>query len=244
MRFKKPKWILMSNLNHLAIIMDGNGRWAENKKLSRTEGHKMGSNVVRDISSWCAKSNISFLSLFAFSTENWERPKLEVDFLMRLLEKYLVEELPTYEENNICFRVIGDISFFKSSLQKLIIDLEDRTKNNTALTQILALNYGAKDEISRAILKVFNYINEQNLLHLNKFDMQKLIENNLDTADFPPVDLLIRTGGEQRISNFLLWQCAYAELYFSKTLFPDFNSFELEKIIEDYSTRNRRFGRL
>ncbi|WP_408941369.1 polyprenyl diphosphate synthase [Helicobacter sp. MIT 14-3879] len=219
--------------------MDGNGRWAKQKGLNRTEGHKEGVKVVRKITRWCAKNSISYLSLYAFSTENWLRPKIEVDFLMKLLEKYLKNEDKTYEENNIRFKAIGDIGCFSDKLKKMINSLEIKTANNSSLTQILALNYGSKDEIARAFLKISKEGIENNA---TKYDVISKLESNLDTAGIPDVDLLIRTGGEIRLSNFLLYQCAYAELYFSKTLFPDFNIIELEKIIKSYKQRYRRFG--
>ena len=217
--------------------MDGNGRWAKERNLKRTEGHKEGVNVVRDITKWCAKNNISFLSLYAFSTENWSRPKIEVNFLMKLLEEYLVK-VSTYMDNNIKFRVIGDMNGFSNKLRDLILSLEEKTSKNTSLTQILALNYGSKDELARAVSKTKIPNNA------TKDEILRLIESNLDTANIPDVDLLIRTGGEKRLSNFLLLQSAYAELYFCNTLFPDFKSDELEKIIGDFKKRNRRFGNI
>ena len=249
-----------NTLNHLAIIMDGNGRWAQNRALPRTDGHKEGANAVREITKWCAKNHIQYLTLYAFSTENWQRPKKEVDFLMKLLEKYLKNEERTYGENNIRFKAIGDISAFSQKLRDLIAHLESKTAQNTALTQILALNYGAKDEIARAIMKM---IDSRKLWRESsvdsgescesthkslestpesKADILAEFESALDTANIPPVDLLVRTGGEMRLSNFLLYQCAYAELYFSKTLFPDFKVAELERIIADFKSRHRRFG--
>ena len=299
---------ISNTLNHLAIIMDGNGRWAKNRALPRTDGHKEGANAVREITKWCAKNHIQYLTLYAFSTENWLRPKKEVDFLMRLLEKYLKNEERTYSDNNICFKAIGDISAFSPKLRDLIVALELKTAQNTALTQILALNYGAKDEAARAIMKMIDSrkahesatpslrdshesttpslrdlatpnrgnqkLNELSLRDLasvqswqfaefanevkqpstkkspkssadsqkSKADILAEFESALDTANIPPVDLLIRTGGEMRLSNFLLYQCAYAELYFSKTLFPDFKVAELERIIADFKSRHRRFG--
>lgn len=228
-----------NSINHLAIIMDGNGRWAQQQGLKRTDGHKAGVNVVRDITKWCAKNKISYLSLYAFSTENWLRPKLEVDFLMKLLEKYLKNEINTYEENNIRFKAIGDISVFSKRLRSLITSLEEKTASNSALTQILALNYGSKDEIVRTIIKLNN---EYNINSLNKDEILSSFEACLDTSGIPSVDLLIRTGGEMRLSNFLLYQCSYAELYFTKTLFPDFKVEELTRIIKHYERRHRRFG--
>lgn len=281
---------ISNTLNHLAIIMDGNGRWAKNRALPRTEGHKEGANAVREITKWCAKNHIQYLTLYAFSTENWLRPKKEVDFLMRLLEKYLKNEERTYSDNNIRFKAIGDISAFSPKLRDLIVALELKTAQNTALTQILALNYGAKDEAARAIMKMIDsrkaresatpslrdshestapslrdlaldkswqfaeFANEVKQpstkkspkssadSQKSKADILAEFESALDTANIPPVDLLIRTGGEMRLSNFLLYQCAYAELYFSKTLFPDFKVAELERIIADFKSRHRRFG--
>lgn len=284
--------------------MDGNGRWAKARGLKRTEGHKEGTKVVRKITKWCAQRKIAYLSLYAFSTENWLRPSIEVDFLMKLLEKYLKNERKTYMENDIRFKVIGDIRDFSRKLRNLIDELQTLTARNSSLTQILALNYGSKDELARAFIKANDMLKsrdlEQNPLNLgrdstrdsaknamdssdfgarfsqdsmkdsaherestrdsaialdfardfatptnaplSKKDALHLLESNLDTAGIPPVDLLIRTGGEMRLSNFLLLQSAYAELYFSKTLFPDFKSDDLEKIIGIYKKRNRRFG--
>ena len=221
--------------------MDGNGRWAQNKNLKRTDGHKEGVNVVRNIIQWCVKNSIKYLSLYAFSTENWNRPKIEVEFLMKLLEKYLVSESKTYMDNDIRFKAIGDIDRFSLRLKNLIFDLEKSTAKNNSLTQILALNYGSRDEMARVFLKLKN--SKLDSLK-SKNEILNAIELNLDTANTPDVDLLIRTGGEMRLSNFLLYQSAYAELYFSKTLFPDFNTSELEAIILEYKNRIRRFGNI
>ena len=218
---------------HLAIIMDGNGRWAKEQGLQRTAGHKQGAKVVRHITEHCAKIGIKYLTLYTFSTENWSRPKLEVEYLMRLLNEYLEKEIETYQKNNIRFKAIGDLSKFSKKLQNTIEKTQELTKNNTALTQILALNYGSRDEITRAVQKLVENnqeINEEN------------ITQNLDTKDIPQVDLLIRTSGEVRISNFLLWQCAYSEMFFTKTYWPEFSSDELDDIISDFSKRERRFG--
>ncbi|RDU73575.1 di-trans,poly-cis-decaprenylcistransferase [Helicobacter anseris] len=227
----------MNELAHLAIIMDGNGRWAQAQNKARIEGHKAGAKIVRDITIWCAKNTIEYLTLYAFSTENWKRPKAEVNFLMKLLLKYLKSEKKTYLDNNIRFKAIGDISLFNNPLKEMILDLEECTKNNTNLTQILALNYGSRDEILRCFQKIFHKYTAETIL-------EKIIQENLDTAGIPDVDLLIRTGGEQRISNFLLWQISYAELHFTQTFWPDFNTQELESIITNFKQRNRRFGGL
>jgi undecaprenyl diphosphate synthase len=218
---------------HIAMIMDGNGRWAKERGLKRTAGHKKGAEVVREITTYCAKIEIKYLTLYAFSTENWERPKLEVEFLMNLLDKYLKEELKVYLENNIKFKAIGDLTRFSKALQNRIQKTEELTKQNTGLTQVLALNYGSKDEIIRAIKK----LNEKEL-EVN----EKNLESCLDTAGMPPVDIMIRTSGEVRLSNYLLWQNAYSEMFFTQTYWPDFTESELDDIISDFSKRERRFG--
>lgn len=236
----------MQTLKHIAIIMDGNGRWAQNRGKNRTFGHKEGAKVVREITQYCANKNIAFLTLYAFSTENWQRPKQEVDFLMRLLERYLKSELKVYQKNNIRFVAIGDISALSENLQNLIRLTQTQTAQNTGLTQLLALNYGSKDELSRSVLSLYK---SGELARLSALDsanclsgITRGIESHLDTKIAGDVDLLIRTGGEKRLSNFLLWQCAYAELFWTKTLFPDFTPNELEKIIEKFHKRTRRFG--
>ena len=218
---------------HIAMIMDGNGRWAKERGLKRTAGHKKGAEVVREITTYCAKIGIKYLTLYAFSTENWKRPKLEVEYLMKLLEKYLKNELETFMQNSIRFKAIGDLSKFSKGLQKTIKDIEEKTSKNSGLTQVLALNYGSKDEIIRAIKK----LNEKNL-EIN----EKNFESCLDTAGFGDVDLLIRTSGEIRLSNYLLWQNAYAEMFFTQTYWPDFSESELDDIISDFIKRERRFG--
>ena len=195
----------------------------------------MGAKTVREITEYCAKIGVKYLTLYAFSTENWNRPKLEVEYLMKLLEKFLKNEYETLMKNNIRFKVIGDLSRFSKSLQKSIKDIEEKTSKNSGLTQVLALNYGSKDEIIRAIKK----LNEKNL-EIN----EKNFESCLDTAGFGDVDLLIRTSGEIRLSNYLLWQNAYAEMFFTNTLWPDFSVDELEDIIIEFNKRQRRFGGL
>jgi undecaprenyl diphosphate synthase len=218
---------------HIAIIMDGNGRWAKERGLKRTAGHEEGAKVVRNITTHCSNIGIKYLTLYAFSTENWTRPKLEVEFLMKLLEKYFKSELPIYLKHNVKFKAIGDRSKFSKNLQKIINDTEEKTAHCTGLTQILALNYGSRDEITRAVKK----LNEQNLEVT-----QDNINSCLDTANIPDVDLLIRTSGEVRISNYLLWQIAYAEMFFTNTYWPEFSCNELDDIISDFNKRERRFG--
>ena len=218
---------------HVAMIMDGNGRWAKERGLKRTAGHKKGAEVVREITTYCAKIGIKYLTLYAFSTENWKRPKLEVEYLMKLLDKYLKEELKVYLENNIKFRAIGDLSKFSKTLQNRIIKTQEVTSSCTGLTQVLALNYGSKDEIVRAVKK----LNERGLEVT-----EENIESCLDTSGIPPVDIMIRTSGEVRLSNYLLWQNAYSEMFFTQTYWPDFTQGELDDIISDFSRRERRFG--
>ena len=213
--------------------MDGNGRWAKERGLQRTAGHEQGAKVVRHITTHCGKIGIEYLTLYAFSTENWARPKLEVDFLMRLLEKYLKNELNVYLENNVRLKVIGDTSKFSLNLQKVIEETQNKTAHCTGLTQVLALNYGSRDEITRAIRK---------MVELKVEITKENINNHLDTAGLPEVDLLIRTSGEVRVSNFLLWQSAYAEMFFTQTYWPEFTPNELDDIISDFNRRGRRFG--
>lgn len=218
---------------HIAMIMDGNGRWAKEKGLKRTAGHEEGAKTVRKITKHCSELGIKYLTLYAFSTENWERPKLEIEFLMKLLEKYLKSELEVYLENSIRFKAIGDLSRFSGSLQEIIKQTEEKTENGKNLTQVLALNYGSQDEILRAIKK----LNERKL-EVTKENF----EFCLDTQGIPDVDMLIRTSGEIRLSNYLLWQNAYAELFFTKTYWPEFTTNELDDMISDFMNRERRFG--
>jgi len=230
--------LLVSNIvheipKHIAIIMDGNGRWAREKGLNRTAGHEEGAKIVRKVTIHCSDIGIKYLTLYAFSTENWSRPRLEVEFLMKLLERYFKSELPIYLENNVKFRAIGDLSKFSRKLQYIIKDTEEKTAKCTGLTQVLALNYGSRDEIVRAVKK----LNEKNIEV-----SEENINNYLDTIDMPDVDMLIRTSGEVRISNYLLWQSAYAEMFFTQTYWPEFDTNELDDIISDFHKRERRFG--
>ncbi|MDX1296109.1 MAG: di-trans,poly-cis-decaprenylcistransferase [Sulfurimonadaceae bacterium] len=225
----------MSNIaQHVAIIMDGNGRWAEARGLKRIKGHEKGADAVRAVTEFCAaQDNIKRLTLYTFSTENWKRPKLEVEFLMKMLERYLRDELPTYLKNNIRFEPVGDLSRFSASLQKTIEEVRTKTAHCDGLTQSLALNYGSKDEIVRAVNR---------LITEGKSIDEEAISEALDCPC--DIDLLIRTGGDHRLSNFLLWQAAYAELFFTDTLWPDFDADELKKIIGEFTTIERRFGGL
>lgn len=224
----------MNRAKHIAIIMDGNGRWAELQGKKRVKGHEKGAEVVKSITTYCSNSkDIERLTLYAFSTENWKRPRLEVEFLMKLLERYLKNELPVYLQNNVRFEPIGDIRAFSKSLQKTIKDVEDKTSHCDGLVQSLALNYGAQDELLRAINTIKKC--EEDITEI-------MLSNALDCKH--DVDLLIRTGGDHRLSNFLLWQSAYAELFFTDTLWPDFTTDDLEKIIKKFTKVERRFGGL
>lgn len=224
----------MNRALHVAMIMDGNGRWAEARGEKRVKGHEEGAKVVRNITTFCSNHpDIERLTLYAFSTENWKRPRLEVEFLMKLMERYLKNELETYIKNNVRFEPIGDIRAFSKSLQKTIKEVEEKTAHCDGLVQSLALNYGSHDEILRAI----------NLLKNETSDItEEMFSNALDSKH--QVDIMIRTGGDHRISNFLLWQISYAELFFIDTLWPDFNEDEFSKILSDFKTRDRRFGGL
>ncbi len=223
----------MNRPRHIAIIMDGNGRWAQQRGWKRIKGHEKGAEVVRHITTYCANhSEIEVLTLYAFSTENWKRPKMEVEFLMKLLDNWLQKELPTYQKENVRFDVIGDISRFSKALQERIAYTKEATKNNTKLTQVLALNYGGRDEIVRACQRARASGQE-----ISEESFEKFMD-----AQLGDVDMLIRTGGEKRISNFLLWRIAYAELFFTDTLWPDFTPDELAELIEEFRTRHRRFG--
>lgn len=227
--------------NHLAIIMDGNGRWAKQKGFLRTLGHENGVKSVRTTISACVKLGIKNLTLYAFSTENWNRPRLEVEMLMKLLVKSLKKELPTFTKNNIKLNAIGDLSLLPEKVQAQLRDVLDQTKDNTQMTLTLALSYGSRAELIKAV-KEISFKVKNNLISEADID-ESVINNHLYTSDLPDVDLLVRTSGEQRISNFLLWQIAYSELYFTEVLWPDFTEEELYKALLTYQNRERRFGK-
>ena len=224
----------MNPLNHVAIIMDGNGRWGLKNKKSRNEGHKSGLKTVEKIINYSLKKEIKFLTLFAFSTENWKRPFKEVDYLFKLLEKFLSEKISILDEKNIKLKIIGQKNF-STKLNNIIKLSEKKTKYNKKLQINLALNYGSKIEIINSIrlsIKKKIKINEKN------------IENNLYTSGVPDPDILIRTGNTKRLSNFLLWQLAYTEIFFEKKLWPDFNEKDYNKIINSYKKIKRNFGNI
>ncbi|MBU5459819.1 isoprenyl transferase [Anaerostipes sp. MSJ-23] len=233
----------MENLNvpqHVAIILDGNGRWAKKKHLPRNVGHAQGSKTVEKIIEDANDMGIKYLTVYAFSTENWKRPQDEVNALMKLLRDYLKICIKRANKNNMKVRVIGDISGLSEDLQQKILELEEASKNNTGINFTIALNYGSRDEMVRAMKAMTDDIEARNL---KKEDItEDTFKNYLDTKELPDPDLLIRTSGEERLSNFMLWQLAYTEFYFTDVLWPDFNKKELKKAIEYYNGRDRRFG--
>ncbi|WP_026712691.1 isoprenyl transferase [Flavobacterium daejeonense] len=226
---------------HLAIIMDGNGRWAKQQGLLRTIGHENGTKSVRITIENCAKLGIENLTLYAFSTENWNRPKLEVETLMKLLIKSLQKELITLQNNNIRLNAIGNLDMMPKSAQKELLEVMEKTKNNTQMTLTLALSYGSREEIVSAVKKIADKV-KNNIISIDSID-DSIINKHLYTQNLPDVDLLIRTSGEHRISNFLLWQIAYAELFFSEVMWPDFREEHLYEALISYQKRERRFGK-
>jgi undecaprenyl diphosphate synthase len=226
---------------HLAIIMDGNGRWAKQKGFLRAFGHENGTKSVRLTVETCAKLGIANLTLYAFSTENWNRPKLEVDTLMKLLINSLKKELKTLQDNNISLNTIGNIELLPQSAQKELLDVIEKTKGNSRMVLTLALSYGSREEIINAVKKISDKV-KNNIISIDAID-ESIINQHLYTQNLPDVDLLIRTSGEHRISNFLLWQIAYAELYFTEVLWPDFKEEDLYEAIISYQKRERRFGK-
>jgi len=226
---------------HIAVIMDGNGRWAKQQGAARIFGHQNAIKAVRDTVEGCAELGIQYLTLFAFSTENWERPKLEVDALMNLLVNTINDELDTLNKNNIQLRTIGNTAALPESVQKKLNFGIENTKANTGLTLILALNYSGRWDILNALSEISRRIEEK---ELSSGDIRDdLIREHLSTKAFPDPELLIRTSGEQRISNFYLWQSAYTELYFSPVFWPDFRKTDLIQAIDDFRHRERRFGK-
>jgi len=227
--------------SHLAIIMDGNGRWAKQQGFIRTLGHESGSKSVKKIIQECLDLGVNYLTLYAFSTENWNRPKLEVDTLMRVLINSLKKELKTMQEGNIKMNAIGNIDKLPKNAQKQLADVIDKTKENTKMTLTLALSYGSREELVN-VVKIISDKVKNNIISIDAID-DSIINEHLYTHNLPDVDLLIRTSGEHRISNFLLWQIAYAELYFTDVLWPDFTEQDLHEAIISYQKRERRFGK-
>jgi undecaprenyl diphosphate synthase len=226
---------------HVAIIMDGNGRWAKQKGKLRVFGHENGVKTVRSTVENCVRLKIEYLTLYTFSTENWKRPKLEVDTLMRLLVSSLKKELKTFIKNNVRLNTIGDITHLPKKAYKELLEVMSKTRENTGMTLTLALNYGAREELKNAVKQIADKV-KNNIISPDSID-ETIINNHLYTHNLPDVDLLIRTSGEHRISNFLLWQIAYAELYFIDVFWPDFSEENLVQAIQNYQNRERRFGK-
>ena len=226
---------------HVAVIMDGNGRWAKNQGLMRVRGHEKGTKAVSQTVKTCAKLGIKYLTLYAFSTENWKRPKLEVDTLMRILVSSLRKELPTLRENGIRLKAVGSLHQLPEKAQKELAEVVELTKDNDKMNLVLALSYGSREELTTAVKLIAKDVVRGDL-EVEQIE-ESTIENYLFTKDMPDVDLLIRTSGEHRISNFLLWQIAYAELYFTNTLWPDFRKKDLMMALKNYQDRERRFGK-
>ena len=225
----------MSVANHVAIIMDGNGRWALQKGKSRNYGHQCGLRAIEKIVDYSIKKKISYLTLFTFSSENWKRPKKEVNFLFKLLENYFKKNLLKVIRNGIKVKIIGNKSKLTGNLRKIIKHAENKTKKNEKISVQLALNYGSKQEI----------INSMKIVNKKKQKITiKNFEKNLYTSDFPDPDILIRTGGQERLSNFLLWQIAYAEIFFVKKMWPDFNNNDFQKILNKFKKIKRNFGKI
>ncbi len=225
---------------HIGIIMDGNGRWAKKRGLPRSIGHKKGANTFRKIVKYCSKIGIKYLTVYAFSTENWKRPKEEVDYLMRLFDSYLREALEDFKEENIKVIFLGDKKGFSKSLQDLIKKVEEASSNKDGMVLNIAMNYGGRKEIIYAI-KSLIFDAKENGINLNEITEQ-MISDRLYTSGQPDPDLIIRPSGEYRISNFLLWQSAYSEYVFMDILWPDFKPEDLQKALNEYASRNRRFG--
>lgn len=228
--------------NHIAIILDGNGRWAKKRGLPRNLGHRQGAINLKDIALECQQQGVKFLTVFCFSTENWKRPQEEVSYLMNTPYEYYFKYKNKIIESNIRIKVIGRRDRLNENMLTVIKDIEENTSSNTGLTLTLCIDYGSLDEITTAVKSITTKVlnGEISVDDIN----EDLITNNLFTKDLPPLDLLIRTSGELRISNYLLWQLAYSELYFTDCYWPDFNALELLKAFESYSNRKRRFGGL
>ncbi|OBX25667.1 di-trans,poly-cis-decaprenylcistransferase [Gelidibacter algens] len=227
--------------NHVAIIMDGNGRWAKQQGLLRVIGHENGTKSVREVVEASAEIGIKHLTLYAFSTENWNRPKIEVQTLMKLLVKSLKKEIKTLQDNDIKLNAIGCLDDLPKKAKEELQEVIEKTKNNNRMILTLALSYGSRDELINMVKKISDKV-KNNIISTESID-ESIINKHLYTQNLPDVDLLIRTSGEQRISNFLLWQIAYAELYFTHILWPDFKKSDLYTALIDYQNRERRFGK-
>ncbi len=227
---------------HIAVILDGNGRWAKKRNLPRNMGHVEGAKTVEKMCEIMFNKGVEYFTVYAFSTENWNRPGEEVSLLMKLLRDYMVNCIKRSMKNNMKVRVIGDKTRLDDDIRESIRNLEEATKDNTGLKFTIAINYGSRDEIRRAVTEIATEVKDGKIQPQDI--SEEMIAEYLDTRDYPDPDLLIRTSGEERISNFLLWQIAYSELYFTDIFWPDFDEAELNKAIEAYTRRDRRFGKL
>lgn len=229
------------NLKHIAVIMDGNRRWAKEKRLPSAIGHQQGVSSLKNILKACDDFGIEYLTVYAFSTENWNRAEEEVNFLMGLLAKTILNELNEMHQKGVKIKFIGDLSKLKEDLRQILLDAEEYTKNNTGVKFQIAFNYGSRMEITEAVKQIAKRVqnNELNVENIT----EEIISENLYTKDIPDPDLLIRTGGEMRISNYLLWQLAYSELYITDKYWPEFDSNALEEAVLEFKHRNRRFGK-
>lgn len=229
----------MNNLNHIGIIMDGNGRWGERQNKSRRFGHDSGVKTFEKTIEWCIEEKISYLTVYAFSTENWNRCKTETDYLLRLFKQFLVSKKSSLVQKGIRFKVLGDLSILDRSLMRQIHIVEESTRDNSKIHVQFCFNYGGKNEIVRAIRKIVSHNSEiGRLADIN----EALVERYLDTYTFPEIDLVVRTGEHKRLSNFMIWQSAYAEVFFSNILWPDFDKAELKKAIDFFKSSRRNFG--
>jgi undecaprenyl diphosphate synthase len=228
-------------LKHVAIIMDGNGRWANARGLPKAMGHKRGASILKDILACCINEQIPYLSLYVFSLENWQRPQKEVAYLMELLRYYLKDEIVNMHQQGICLKVLGNIALLSPDIKEDIVKAIDLTKDNKNLTLSLALSYSARDEILMASKSMAQLVLDKKI-QISEIN-EDFFAKQLYTKDIPDPDLMIRTSGEQRLSNFLLWQMAYSELFFTSTLWPDFTVDEFKKAINDFKTRERRYGK-
>lgn len=240
-RTKKNMEEITNYPKHLAIIMDGNGRWAKKQGMRRIFGHENAMNAVRQAVEYCVENHIDYLTLYAFSTENWNRPAVEVSALMELMVKFLKKEAKSLNDNNIRLKTIGRLEHFPKKAKDTLFETIDKLKHNTGVTLTLALGYGAREELSTAIKNIAQDV-KNGVVSAEEIN-ESLINSYLYTSDLPDVDLLIRTSGEYRISNFLLWQIAYAELYFTEVFWPDFNKNHLNEAMLSYQKRERRFGK-
>lgn len=228
--------------NHIGMIMDGNGRWANMRGLKRTDGHSAGVTAIRNAVELCVRYGVKYLTLYSFSTENWRRPAFEVNFIFGLLRRFVASDLQRLIAQNVCVKIIGDRAGLEQGLIAVINDVEEKTRNNDGLTLIIAFNYGSKAEITSAVKRIAASV-KAGEIDVNDIS-EKLITDNLDTAHIPDPDIIIRTSGEQRLSNFLLWQAAYSEFVFLDEFWPDFDETIFLKALKIYSSRDRRYGGL